>query len=184
MKPDLGYWSWKVCASRAHRSGNPEGGLERDCSSPSASSRSAAAAAITTYALLNRAPLVEVTRVMAAQSPSGENNPVVLNATGYVVAHHEIQVASKVSGQVAWIGVDEGSAVKKRRSPSFVWKTPSTVPRSNRRKGNLANLDAKLLELEHGSRPQESPRHRRISCSAGRPDQQQSLHLKRKQLHF
>ena len=38
---------------------------------------------------------------------------MVLNATGYIVAHHEIQVASKVSGKVAWIGVDEGSAVKK-----------------------------------------------------------------------
>jgi HlyD family secretion protein len=113
-----------------------------------------AAAAITTYALLNRAPLVEVTRVMAAQSPSGEKNPVVLNATGYVVAHHEIQVASKVSGKVAWIGVDEGSAVKKGE---VLVRLEDTEYRAQveQAQGNLANLDAKLLELEHGSRPQE-----------------------------
>ena len=113
-----------------------------------------AAAAITTYALLNRAPLVEVTRVMAAQSPSGENNPVVLNATGYVVAHHEIQVASKVSGKVAWIGVDEGNAVKKGE---VLVRLEDTEYRAQveQAQGNLANLEAKLLELEHGSRPQE-----------------------------
>jgi HlyD family secretion protein len=30
----------------------------------------------------------------------------VLNATGYVVAAHKIEVASKVVGRVAWIGVE------------------------------------------------------------------------------
>ena len=33
----------------------------------------------------------------------------VLIATGYVVAHHKIQVGSKITGRVAWIGVaDDG----------------------------------------------------------------------------
>jgi multidrug efflux pump subunit AcrA (membrane-fusion protein) len=72
-----------------------------------------AAAVIATYELHDSAPLVEVTRVVAAQNSSRENNRVLLNATGYIVAHHEIQVASKVSGKVSWIGVDEGGAVKK-----------------------------------------------------------------------
>jgi HlyD family secretion protein len=113
-----------------------------------------AASVITVYEIHDPAPLVEVTRVMAAQSTSGENNPVVLNATGYVVAHHEIQVASKVSGKVAWIGVDEGNAVKKGE---VLVRLEDTEYRAQveQAQGNLANLEAKLLELEHGSRPQE-----------------------------
>jgi HlyD family secretion protein len=113
-----------------------------------------AAAVITAYELHDSSPLVEVTRVMAAQNPSGQNNPVLLNATGYIVAHHEIQVASKVSGKVAWIGVDEGSAVKKGEVLVRLEDTEysAQVEQAN---GNLANLEAKLLELEHGSRPQE-----------------------------
>jgi HlyD family secretion protein len=113
-----------------------------------------AAAVITAYELHDPAPLVEVTRVMAAQSPAGEDNAVVLNATGYIVAHNEIQVASKVSGKVAWIGVDEGSAVKKGE---VLVRLEDTEYRAQveQAKGNLANLEARLLELEHGSRPQE-----------------------------
>ena len=61
-------------------------------------------AAIVPYLLHNRAPLVQVTHVTAAQSPAGEDDTAVLNAT-YIIAHHQIQVASKVSGKVAWIGV-------------------------------------------------------------------------------
>lgn len=113
-----------------------------------------AVAAIVSYLLHNRAPLVQVTYVVAAQSPAGGDNPVVLNATGYIIAHHQIQVASKVSGKVAWIGVDEGSEVKKNE---VLVRLENTEYRAQveQAKGNLANLQAKLLELEHGSRPQE-----------------------------
>jgi HlyD family secretion protein len=113
-----------------------------------------AAAVIATYELHDSAPLVEVTRVVAAQNSSRENNRVLLNATGYIVAHHEIQVASKVSGKVSWIGVDEGGAVKKGE---VLVRLEDTEYRAQveQAKGNLANLEAKLLELEHGSRPQE-----------------------------
>jgi HlyD family secretion protein len=115
---------------------------------------SGAAGVITDYERHDAAPLVQVTRVMAAQSPTGDNNPVVLNATGYIIAHHEIQVASKVSGKVAWIGVEEGSEVKKGE---VLVRLEDTEYRAQveQAKGNLANLQAKLLELEHGSRPQE-----------------------------
>jgi HlyD family secretion protein len=113
-----------------------------------------AAAAIVPYLLHHRAPVVQVTRVMAGQSPAGEDNTVALNATGYIIAHHQIQVASKVSGKVAWIGVDEGSEVKKGE---VLVRLENTEYRAQveQAKGNLANLQAKLLELEHGSRPQE-----------------------------
>ena len=113
-----------------------------------------AAAVITAYELHDSAPLVEVTRVRAAQSAITGDTPVILNATGYIVAHHEIQVASKVSGKVSWIGVDEGSAVKKGE---VLVRLEDTEYRAQveQAKGNLANLEAKLLELKHGSRPQE-----------------------------
>src|SRR5882757_6323202 len=59
----------------------------------------------------NSAPVVEVQRVRsmsAASAPEG----VILNATGYIVAAHKIEVAAKVIGRVKWIGVDKGYKVR------------------------------------------------------------------------
>jgi HlyD family secretion protein len=59
----------------------------------------------------NPAPVVEVQRVRsisAASAPEG----VILNATGYIVAAHKIEVAAKVIGRVKWIGVDKGDRVR------------------------------------------------------------------------
>src|ERR1022692_4033964 len=53
----------------------------------------------------NPAPVGEVQRlksISAGSAPQG----VVLNATGYIVAAHKIEVAAKVIGRVKWIGVD------------------------------------------------------------------------------
>ena len=36
----------------------------------------------------------------------------MLNATGYIVAAHKIEVAAKVVGKVNWIGVEKGDHVK------------------------------------------------------------------------
>ena len=36
----------------------------------------------------------------------------MLSASGYIVAHHKINVNSKVTGRVAWIGVEKGDKVK------------------------------------------------------------------------
>ncbi len=63
---------------------------------------------------VNAAIEVETVRVSsnatgATNIPAGE---VVLSATGYIVAHHKIQVASKVVGKVAWIGVEKGDRVR------------------------------------------------------------------------
>src|SRR6187549_2219949 len=62
------------------------------------------------YQRANAATEVEVQRVRsttAAAAPQG----VILNATGYIIAAHKIQLASKVMGKVAWIGVDKGYRV-------------------------------------------------------------------------
>jgi HlyD family secretion protein len=111
-------------------------------------------AAALVYAHYNAAPTVQVVRVTAVQKQSGGEGAVVLNATGYIVAHHEIQVASKVSGKVAWIGVEQGDRVRKNQE---LVRLEDTEYRSQleQAKGNLANLEAKLAELEHGSRPEE-----------------------------
>jgi HlyD family secretion protein len=102
---------------------------------------------------LNAAPEVETVRVSAAAAGSGDA-AVVLNATGYIVAHHEIELASKVSGKVEWIGVEKGDLVKKGQ---VLVRLEDTEFRAQleQAQGNLLNLQAKLLELEHGSRPQE-----------------------------
>ena len=49
-------------------------------------------------------PEVEVVRA-AAQTSGADAGGTVLSATGYIVAHHTINVNSKVTGRLAWIGV-------------------------------------------------------------------------------
>src|SRR6184192_2613142 len=55
------------------------------------------------------APEVEIARAAAENSDIGG---IVLSASGYVVAHHKINVNSKVTGRVKWIGVEKGDKVK------------------------------------------------------------------------
>lgn len=105
--------------------------------------------------LASAAPQVETIRVTAANSGGAGADPgTVLNATGYIVAHHEIQVASKVVGKVAWIGVEKGDPVRKGQE---IVRLEDTEYRAQleEAQGNLETLEARLEELRHGSRPQE-----------------------------
>jgi HlyD family secretion protein len=109
------------------------------------------------YHALNAAPEVDTLRVTAGASGTGAaaaGSGVVLNATGYIVAHHEIEVASKVVGRVAWIGVEKGDRVT---AGQVVVRLEDDEYRAQleQAKGQLANLQARLLEAEHGSRPEE-----------------------------
>src|SRR5512144_2595614 len=52
---------------------------------------------------------VDIQKVTATST--GSPGDVVLNATGYIVAAHKIQLAAKVVGKVKWIGVDKGDHV-------------------------------------------------------------------------
>jgi HlyD family secretion protein len=106
------------------------------------------------YEKVNAAPVVEVQRIHAATSPSASGGAVILNATGYIVAAHRIQVASKVIGKVLWIGVDKGTKVKEGQ---VVVRLEDDEYRAQllQAKGQLANLDAKLKEMLNGSRPEE-----------------------------
>ena len=64
------------------------------------------------FSKLNAAAEVETVRVRSSQPGSASAADIVLNATGYIVAHHKIEVAAKVIGRVAWIGVEKGDRVK------------------------------------------------------------------------
>ena len=107
------------------------------------------------YNKLNASTEVDTQRVAALSAGSGANaEGVVLNATGYIVAHHEIQVASKVIGRVKWIGVEKGDHVKAGQAIVRL-EDDEYQAQVDQAKGNLANLQARLLQDEHGSRPEE-----------------------------
>jgi HlyD family secretion protein len=105
---------------------------------------------------VNAATEVEMVRVSAntggaANTPAGE---IILSATGYIVAHHKIQVASKVVGKVAWIGVEKGDRVQQGQVITRL-EDDEYRARLQQAKGQLAALEARLDELRNGSRPEE-----------------------------
>jgi HlyD family secretion protein len=102
---------------------------------------------------LDAAPMVDVQRVesiSAAAAPEG----VILNATGYIVAAHKIELAAKVIGKVNWIGVDKGDRVKEGQVLVRL-EDDEYQAQLEQAKGQLANLQARLDEALHGSRPEE-----------------------------
>jgi HlyD family secretion protein len=111
----------------------------------------------TVYSRLNRPLEVRTIRIAAEQQGtegSKASGEVILNATGYIVAHHKIQLASKVVGKVAWIGVEKGDRVKQGQ---VIVRLEDDEYRAQlqQAKGQLQALEARLLELNNGSRPEE-----------------------------
>src|ERR1022692_830932 len=102
---------------------------------------------------LNAAKVVEVQRVTAISTATAPNG-VVLNATGYIVAAHKIELAGKVVGKVSWIGVDKGDRVKEGQVLVRL-EDDEYQAYVQQAKGQLASLQAKLEEALHGSRPEE-----------------------------
>jgi HlyD family secretion protein len=107
------------------------------------------------YGKLNAATDVDVVRVHAPQVAAGAGEQmVILNATGYIVAAHKIELASKVVGKVSWIGVEKADRVKQGQ---VLVRLEDDEYRAHllEAKGQLENLKARLAELEHGNRPEE-----------------------------
>jgi HlyD family secretion protein len=118
------------------------------------------------YGRLNAATEVDVIRVHAINTGGGSSeNNVILNATGYIIAAHKIELASKVQGKVSWIGVEKGNKV---RQGQVLVRLEDDEYRARvlEANGNLQNLKARLAEAEHGSRPEE--------ISKGKADVQQA----------
>src|ERR1700720_2376250 len=106
------------------------------------------------YGKMNAATEVEIVRVRAAAPLASGGGAVILNATGYIIAAHKIELAAKVVGKVASIGVDIGDKVK---AGQILVRLEDDEYRANlaATKGNLETLRARLAEAEHGSRPEE-----------------------------
>ena len=117
------------------------------------------------------APVVETVRVRAVEGgatgggdSSGGGGSIVLNATGYVMAAHKIELASKVIGRVAWVGVEMGDKIEKDQVLVRL-EDDEYKARVAQAQGQLDAAKAQLAELEAGSRPQE------VATAAARVEQ-------------
>jgi HlyD family secretion protein len=108
------------------------------------------------YPLWDKAPEVELYRVKSASTASsgGTSRSIILNAAGYIVAHHKIQVAPKVVGRVSWIGVEKGDKVKEGQAIVRL-EDDEYKAQLQQAVGQLRSLEARLSELSNGSRPEE-----------------------------
>src|SRR5213592_3973777 len=97
------------------------------------------------------APEVEVARAAAENSDLGG---IVLSATGYIVAHHKINLNSKVTGRVKWIGVEKGDKVKEGQVLVRL-EDDEFRAQYQQAHGAAENARAYYQELQHGSRPEE-----------------------------
>jgi HlyD family secretion protein len=111
-------------------------------------------AGATAYKKLNAALEVTTARAQAQQGGGGAMGAVTLNATGYVIAAHKIQVASKVVGKVEWIGVDKGDKVRAGQVLVRL-EDDEYKAQMQQARGQLMTLEARLAELSAGSRPEE-----------------------------
>ena len=98
------------------------------------------------------APEVQVVR--AATEGGGDVGGVVLSAGGYIVAHHKINVNSKVTGRVKWIGVEKGDKVKEGQVLVRL-EDDEFRAQYEQAQGAVENARAYYEELQHGSRPEE-----------------------------
>jgi len=106
------------------------------------------------YGKLNEATEVELYRVQAPATETGGEGNVILNATGYIIAAHRIELASKVVGKVSWIGVEKGDHVRQGQELVRL-EDDEYQAHLLEAKGQLENLKAKLAENVNGSRPEE-----------------------------
>jgi len=102
-----------------------------------------------------------------ASTASTDADTVLLNATGYVMAAHKIELASKSIGRVAWVGVEMGDKVKKD-TVLVRLEDDEYKARVAQQQGLVDNAKAQLAELEAGSRPED------IAAAKARVDQAQA----------
>ena len=114
-----------------------------------------AAGGLYAWRIVNAAVIVETVRPRVQTS----SQSAVLVATGYVIAHHKIQVGSKIAGRVAWIGVAKGDRVKKDQ---IVVRLEDREYRAQfeEAQSSFQAAEARLKELQNGPRTQEIDRAR------------------------
>jgi len=115
-----------------------------------------AVAAIVAYALM-REPAVAATVDVIKPRVESASESAVLVATGYVIAHHKTQVGAKIMGRVAWIGVEKGDRVRRGQVVVRLEDREYRAQHEQMRAAYEA-AQARLAELERGSRPEEVDR--------------------------
>lgn len=101
------------------------------------------------------ATVVQTVRVRVPETgSSAEHETELLQAAGYVMAAHKIELASKSIGRVAWVGVEMGDRVKKGQVLARL-EDDEFKARVEQQQGQLDNARARLAELEAGSRVEE-----------------------------
>src|SRR6476661_3843056 len=100
------------------------------------------------------APTVQTMRVKVPEGAPGESDLVMLNATGYVMAAHKIELASKVVGRVAWVGVEMGDKIEKDQVLVRL-ADDEFKARVAQQQGLVDNAKAQLAELLAGTRAEE-----------------------------
>jgi RND family efflux transporter MFP subunit len=116
-------------------------------------------------------PVAVETAAVAMAYPS--QGMTVLNATGYVVAQRKAAVASKATGRLEWLGVMEGSRVKKDEVIARLESRDVAASREQAAanvkvaQANLEQAQAELREAERNlSRTRELAEKKYISESA------------------
>jgi len=104
----------------------------------------AAIVALFAYNRLLRAPIAVETASVTMSYPSQAYTE--LNATGYVVAQRKAAVASKATGRLVWLGVEEGSRVKEG---DIIARLENLDVKATRAQA-AANLQVAKANLEQG----------------------------------
>jgi HlyD family secretion protein len=113
------------------------------------------------------ATFVQTIRVTVPEGAVTESDLVMLNATGYVMAAHKIELASKVVGRVAWVGVEMGDKIAKDQVLVRL-EDDEFKARVAQQQGLVDNAKAQLAELLAGTRVEE------IATAKARLDQAES----------
>ncbi len=88
-------------------------------------------------------PVIEV-KVATVSQVYPSQTFTLLNASGYVVAQRKAAVASKITGRLEWLGVEEGSKVKKGQVIAKLEGEDAAAARDQA----IANLDNALFNLD------------------------------------
>jgi HlyD family secretion protein len=115
-----------------------------------------AIAGISVFAVLRRTPKAPEVQIVRPRVESASRSAVLV-ATGYVIAHHKVQVGSKIAGRVESIGVEKGDRVKRGQVVVRLENREYRAQYDQAKSAYDATL-ARLQELERGSRPEEIDR--------------------------
>lgn len=134
------------------------------------------------FLLRGRFEAIQVEVAVAERLEPGMPTPVLV-AGGYVIPHHKIELAPKITGRVEWIGVEKGNKVERGQVLLRI-EQREFLAATDRAEASLHATQARLKELESGSRPEEIARAHALREEARSNVANAELDLKRFQQLF